>query len=83
MNPAVRTAQLEEAQRQPLLMIASGAPLGECLDALTDAAGRLAPGVRACVLLANEDRNAMPQGYSAHFPRLLPLRSRGCRLARR
>ena len=68
MNPAARTAQLDEAQRQALLMIASGAPLGECLDALTDAAGRLAPGVRACVLLAGEDRNALAEGYSAHFP---------------
>ena len=49
-------------------MIASGAPLGQCLDALTESVGRLADGARACVLLASADRSAMSDGYSSHFP---------------
>lgn len=63
-----RVARLDEEQRYALLLIASGAPVGECLDALTDAVGRLAPGVRACVLLANSDRSALGETYSSHFP---------------
>lgn len=63
-----RVARLDEEQRQALLLIASGAPVGACLDALTDAVGRLAPGVRACVLLANPERSAMGETYSSHFP---------------
>ncbi|MFJ1302797.1 ATP-binding protein [Pseudomonadota bacterium AL_CKDN230030165-1A_HGKHYDSX7] len=62
-----RAAQLDEEQRQALLLVASGAPMETCLDALTDAVARLAPGTRACVLLANADRSAMGDGYSAHF----------------
>ena len=65
---AHRTSQLDEEQRQALLMIASGVPLAQCLDALTEAVGRLAPDTRACVLLANDDRSAMGDAYSAHFP---------------
>lgn len=65
---AHRTAQLDEEQRKALLMIASGAPVQRCLDALTDAIGRLAPETRACVLLANSDHSAMGEGYSSHFP---------------
>lgn len=66
--PAQRATQLEQEQRTALLMIASGAPLAACLDALTEAVGRLAPGVRACVLLTSPDRSAMGDGYSSHFP---------------
>lgn len=65
---APSTKNLDQEQRQALLMIASGAPMEHCLDALTDAVGRLLPGTRACVLLANEDRSAMSEGYSSHFP---------------
>ncbi|MPS98072.1 MAG: response regulator [Pseudomonas sp.] len=49
-------------------MIASGVAMPLCLDALTEAVGRLAPSTRACVLLANEDASEMVQGYSSHFP---------------
>nr|WP_253206938.1 ATP-binding protein [Verticiella sp. GG226] len=59
---------MDEEQRKALLMIASGAPVGDCLDALTDAVARLAPNTRACVLLASADRTMMAQGYSSHFP---------------
>lgn len=65
---AQQMAQLDMEQRQALLMIASGAPIATCLDALTEAVGRLAPGTRACVLLANHDRSEMAGGYSSHFP---------------
>lgn len=65
---AQRDASLDEEQRKALLMIASGAPMDACLDALTDAVGRLAPDTRACVLLASEDRRSMGDGYSSHFP---------------
>jgi signal transduction histidine kinase len=65
---ADRAARLDEEQRKALLMIASGAPMGDCLDALTDTVGRLAPDTRACVLLANSDRSALAGGYSSHFP---------------
>lgn len=68
LSQAQLASQLDEEQRQALLMIASGAPLATCLDALTEAVGRLAPETRACVLLANHDRTAMGYGYSAHFP---------------
>ena len=49
-------------------MIATGAPLAQCLDALTDAVARLAPGARGCVLLASDDRRALESAYSSHFP---------------
>lgn len=65
---AQRLSRLDEAQRQALLMIASGTPLALCLDALTDVVGQLAPGTRACVLLANGDLTRMGDGYSSHFP---------------
>lgn len=66
LKPSLQS--LDEEQRQALLMIASGAPMDCCLDALTDAVARLLPGTRACVLLANEDRSAMGESYSSHFP---------------
>jgi signal transduction histidine kinase len=60
--------RLEQERTRALQMIASGAPMRDCLDALTDAVARLACGTRACVLLASEDRTAMGDGYSSHFP---------------
>ncbi len=42
--------------------------MGQCLDGLTDAVGRLVPHGRACVLLAAEDRRTMGDGYSSQFP---------------
>lgn len=72
-----RVARLDEEQRQALLLIASGVPMDECLDALTDAVGRLAPGTRACVLLANPERSAMGEGYSSHFPASFAAAIRG------
>ncbi|AVS67948.1 hybrid sensor histidine kinase/response regulator [Paracidovorax avenae] len=74
---AQRDARLDEEQRKALLMIASGAPMDECLDALTDAVGRLAPDTRACVLLASEDRRTMGDGYSSHFPPTFAAAIRG------
>lgn len=59
---------LDEEHRQALLLVASGASLKTCLNALTLAAGRLIPGTRACVLLANAELTAMDDGYSSHFP---------------
>lgn len=72
-----RSAKLDEEQRHALLMIASGAPMGSCLDALTEAIGRLAPETRACVLLANHDRSSMEEGYSSHFPPAFAAAIRG------
>ncbi|XQA67182.1 ATP-binding protein [Xanthomonas sacchari] len=74
---AQRDACLDAEQRKALLMIASGAPMEECLDALTDAVARLAPGARACVLLASEDRRTMGGGYSSHFPPTFAAAIRG------
>lgn len=62
-----RAAHLDAEQRQALLLVASGAAMETCLDALTDAVARLVPGTRACVLLANPDRSAIGNGYSAHL----------------
>ena len=42
ISAAQRTASLDDEQRKALLMIASGAPLPQCLDALTEAVARLA-----------------------------------------
>ncbi|SIT14505.1 GAF domain-containing protein [Achromobacter sp. MFA1 R4] len=64
---AIQTA-LDEEQRKILLLIASGAPSGSCLEALSDAVGRLAPGTRACVLLAGADRSKVGDAYSTHLP---------------
>ncbi|MCW0386883.1 Sensor histidine kinase RcsC [Xanthomonas sacchari] len=74
---AQRDAQLDAEQRKALLMIASGAPMAECLDALTDAVGRLVPDARACVLLASRDRRTMGDGYSSHFPPAFAAAIRG------
>ena len=68
ISAAQRTASLDDEQRKALLMIASGAPLPQCLDALTEAVARLAPGARACVLLANPERSAVGESYSSHLP---------------
>nr|WP_304951792.1 ATP-binding protein [Xanthomonas sp. LMG 8992] len=48
-----------------------------CLDALTDAVGRLVPDARACVLLASPDRRTMGDGYSSHFPPAFAAAIRG------
>ncbi len=65
---ARRASLLDEEQNKALLLIASGAPMQDCLDALTEVASRLAPGARACVLLADLDLQVMGDGYSSHFP---------------
>lgn len=83
LTPADRASALHLEQRQALLMIATGAPLAQCLDALTDAVARLAPGARGCVLLASEDRRALESAYSSHFPPAFAAPSGGCPSARR
>lgn len=74
---AQRDARLDAEQRKALLMIASGTPMEACLDALTDAVGRLVPDARACVLLASPDRRTMGDGYSSHFPPAFAAAIRG------
>lgn len=59
---------LHEAQRQILLSSASGTPAKACLEALTDAVGRLLPDSRACVILAGADRAIVENGYSSQLP---------------
>ncbi len=69
-------AALDQEQRQLLLLVASGAPTGSCLEALTEAVCRLAPGSRACVLLTGSDRVTVGDAYSTHLPASIvcPLR---------
>lgn len=61
-------AALDQEQRQLLLLIASGAPTGSCLEALTDAVCRLAPDTRACALLTSPDHTTVGDAYSTHLP---------------
>ncbi|HEX6983225.1 MAG TPA: PAS domain-containing protein [Balneolaceae bacterium] len=61
--------QLLEEQTRLLELIASGKPLEECLSALCSAIPRLNPGVRASVLLADEQRKAFKRPIA---PELLP-----------
>lgn len=59
---------LHDAQRQILLLSASGALGKACLEALTDAVGQLVPHARACVILADTNRASVTDGYSSHLP---------------
>lgn len=59
-----RIEQLEAEQKRVLEMIATGRPLAECLTALTEAAARLNPAVRAAVLMATVDRSRMADCHS-------------------
>jgi len=68
---------LHEAQRQILLSSASGTPAKACLEALTDAVGRLLPDARACVILASSDRATVDDGYSSQFPAEFAVGLRG------
>src|SRR5574337_41621 len=72
------TSDLADRKRGEILLneqqhlierIASGSPLDECLNALTDAVSRLQPNVRAAVLLANADRSAIADCHSASLQR--------------
>jgi PAS domain S-box-containing protein len=63
-----RAEQLNEEQKRSLQMIAEGQPLEQCLTALTEAAARLEPGLRACVLIADTERQVMADTFTAHFP---------------
>ena len=71
---------LHDAQRQILLLSASGAPGKACLEALTDAVGRLVPHSRACVILAGTDSASVDDGYSSHFPAAFAAGIRGVSL---
>ncbi|AGB36775.1 bacterio-opsin activator domain-containing protein [Natronococcus occultus] len=53
-----RRAQLLAEQRELLERIAAGAPLEACLSELCTAVSRLGSGVRASILLADDDREA-------------------------
>jgi PAS domain S-box-containing protein len=55
-------------QARLLELIATGAPLDACLIAVTDAVSRLEPGTRACVLLADRDRQRFSDIYAADVP---------------
>ncbi|WP_164974815.1 GAF domain-containing protein [Halegenticoccus tardaugens] len=50
--------QLLKEQKELLELIATGAPLEECLSALCAAIPRLGSGVRACVMLADDERES-------------------------
>jgi PAS domain S-box-containing protein len=59
--------QFDAEQRRVLERIAAGRPLRECLEALTEAAGRLCDGVRAAVLVPQERGDAMGEAFSAQL----------------
>lgn len=62
---------LDEEHRDILEAIASGRPLAECLTLLTDAAWRLQPETRACVVMANADRTAIAEVIGTRVPQAL------------
>jgi PAS domain S-box-containing protein len=62
-----RSETLLAEQMQLLEMVASGQSRETVLHALTEAVTRLQPNVRACVLLANDDRTALADAYAAHL----------------
>ncbi len=64
-----RSETLLAEHKHLLEMIARGAPLSECLVALTGAVARLNASTRACVLLASPDRMAMVDSYSSTIPK--------------
>ena len=63
-----RTEQLLMEQHGVLELIASDRSLEECLIAVTAAIGRLSSDTRACILLADAQRNRFAAAYSAHLP---------------
>jgi PAS domain S-box-containing protein len=63
-----RTDQLLREQKEILALIANGAPLEHCLNAVTESMSRLSPGLRACVLLANPQIRYFEECYSAQLP---------------
>ncbi len=63
-----RTDQLLREQKEILALIANGAPLERCLNAVTESVSRLSPGLRACVLLANPQIRYFEDCYSAQLP---------------
>jgi len=62
-----RTALLRSEQSRILESIAKGAPAEDCMIELTAAASRVHPGVRAGVLMANLQRDAMGTVLGAHL----------------
>jgi PAS domain S-box-containing protein len=62
------TDQLLREQKEILALIAEGAPLERCLNAVTESASRLSPGLRACVLVANPQLHYFEECYSAQLP---------------
>jgi PAS domain S-box-containing protein len=63
-----RARQFDQEQNRALEMIAAGKPLGDCLVELTESVRRLAPGVRAGVVIAKADRGAFENLFSSSFP---------------
>ena len=63
-----RTDQLLREQKEILSLIANGAPLERCLNAVTESVSRLSPGLRACVLLANPQIRYFEDCYSSQLP---------------
>jgi PAS domain S-box len=62
------TDQLLREQKEILALIADGAPLERCLNAVTESVSRLSPGLRACVQLANPQIRYFEECYSAQLP---------------
>ncbi len=68
ITQAKRTEQLLAEQQALLALTASGRPLDDCLRALCDAVSRLAPKLRACVLLADPQRTTFVRAVASHLP---------------
>jgi signal transduction histidine kinase/CheY-like chemotaxis protein len=58
-----------DEQNRLLKTIAAGADCDAVLLELTRAVARLQPGLRSCILMANEDRTAVAESATADFPR--------------
>lgn len=63
-----RNELLLAEQSAVLELAAKGARLPECLDALSASVARLDPESRACVLLADAEREAFVEAYSTSLP---------------
>lgn len=55
-------------QKRLLEMIASGQPLDDCLSSLCTSVSKLSPGIRACILLTDAQRQTFPCSITPDFP---------------
>jgi PAS domain S-box-containing protein len=72
-----RAELMGEEQRKVLEMIARGCSMDECLSEITEGIGRLRPGVRACILRAEDDGGQLQHIFTAQLPSTFAAAMRG------